>query len=207
VWFDWQYEPLVEPSGAMLYLGKCGRKVGHASPLYLNVRMMDFAEKNGYKLPENYVMMTTNLQRLRNDNLKLHVNHFFCPQVIFWQLAEARFLRKNSAIYEGCMPLTWVEMRRICVENASSGFIFKYRYQCLKKTDAFARYESEIKWLIVQISRGVPILEILQNGPKTEIRPIEKLKHVEPEKRKQRSFLMSGMIHHVIGLILFYEQN
>jgi hypothetical protein len=207
MWFDWHHDILTEPSGAMLYLGQSKFSLRKVSKLYLNTEMMKFAEDNGYELPKNFVMMATNMQLLKNDNVKLQINHFFKPKKVFWELAEQRFLRKYSSLYEGAKPLKFAQAKKECVTNSSSGIVAKEETGQMKKRGVLEHEEKWLKGKILDISRGKPVIEVLQNGPKEEIRPLEKLVHEDLSKRKQRAFMSSGMVHHFVGLMLFYNQN
>jgi len=151
--------------------------------------------------------MTINKQYLRNDNVKWHNLRVFAPDINHWKVTCAAFRQEWEGFYAGCKPLTLEDAVQRAEKDSSAGFKWKKLRGCPKKRDVFEKNMDLLVEELEAISRGEDVSMVWELGPKCEMRPIDKFTNPNPEKRKQRTFMISDTTHYIVGLMLYAEQN
>jgi hypothetical protein len=190
----------------MLMLATSKYVVRNPKLKYLDLELMSDFEKY-HNLPLTHTMVDTNLRMLRNDNVKTHVNHVFAPDPLQYRIAKNLFAKSYMTIVDSSDPIGFDQAISECEKNSSPGFYYTKVYHCVTKGELFTKWPNHFKESILSISKGEDRMVIWQNGPKSEIRAIEKVTSPDISDRKQRTFLCSDPLFYLVGVMLWHNQN
>lgn len=153
-----------------------------------------------------YTLVNKHIDMCRNDNVKMQDSHIFAPEPEAWRIATESYLYERENLWIGCKPISLPEAISRAQKNTVAGFILQTIYGYETKGD-FYNDLPRLTGLIVKIEAGEDVPVIWKISDKTEIRPNEKINHLDPTKRKQRTMMASDALHYIVGLMLFAEQN
>jgi len=75
------------------------------------------------------------------------------------------------------------------------------------KKQVIEEHYDYLKELVAQVFEGQDIDDNWLVSPKVEIRALEKLMNIDPEKNKQRTFMCGGLVAYIVMTMLYYNQN
>jgi len=174
---------------------------------YYNNELIEYCTDNGIDVPETHEFMNSNLQFLRNDNVKWSNSRPFLPLTLNWELAKRAYTSIWEPVFADCDPISLEDSVQIAEKKSNSGLRFIEQFGCATKGEVYEKHLALIKSDITKISNGEDVQMALTMASKLEMRPIEKFIDPDLEKRKQRSFTMTDALHYIVGIMLFETQN
>jgi len=193
---------------------KLGRGIHEGSKFAFNVELIDFAKKNDLDLPFGYHPAILERDYLLNDFAKFRKSYQWSPDPEAWNMAK-QALEFNYSLHMISKPLTFEEAISQMELSASPGFPWNEVYKTKR-----AVLENEIdlvRKLVDQVfTTGNVDYEFngkrydnvyWQTSSKSEIRPIEKVNDPDFSKRKTRTFMCGDLITHIVGFMLYKNQN
>jgi hypothetical protein len=191
------------------------------SPPKFNVELLQMAKDKNYHIPGGYFPAMLKKEYLENDFAKFRKSYTWNPDKLAWTRAIEAFEHIFNTTLVAPV-LSFKEAVSMIELSASPGFPWNLngKYQtkraCLTPQSEGGQYE-----LIEKIVNGVFLdgkvdfeyegvryTEVFwQTSPKSEIRVIEKLNDPDPSKRKVRTFMCGDFITHIVGFMLYKNQN
>lgn len=191
----------------MSCVGRTNDRVRPAKDHYENDILIQFAKEKNIPVPETHYYMSTTVEFLRNDSIKMHDNRIFEPDAYRWQLVVDCYRRKYESLWANCEPITLAQAISLAEKDSSPGYLFKKLFRVSKKREVFEKHLDYLRESILAISHGEQVPMVWEHGPKNEIRPVDKFTNPDLSKRKQRTFMVSDTLHYVVGIMLYHQQN
>lgn len=184
-----------------------------------NVEIIDLALKKEHHIPGGYYPAVMERQYLENDFAKFRKAYTWNPdssRKLFTDLAfEHLFMSPLQA-----HTMSFDEAVNSMELSASPGFPWNGKYKT-KREVLLPQAEGGQLELVAEIVQqvldcgqidyqfdGERYTEVFWlTSPKEEIRPIEKINHEDKTKRKTRTFMCGDLITHIIGFMLYKNQN
>lgn len=189
---------------------------------YMNADLYDYAKKSGFFLPTKHFISVVDLKKLDNDFQKFHNHYHWFPDDKAFRLAVAAFRRIYDPVINSCKPISFDEAVRRAEKSTSPGFLYKKEGH-FTKGDVLRRYHKTgqeemalidtptpydlMKQKVEAVFAGVDVETIWETSPKVEVRPIDKVFNINPDKEKQRTFLTMDTLAYIVALMLYSEQN
>jgi hypothetical protein len=197
---------VITPSGPFLHVGKIKKYASEDAKYYMNDELLSHAQKNQFFIPSDHFLMPIVHDYMDNDNVKYHQTHIWNPDKRAWLMATTAIERIYEFIYSDFQPLTFDESIAIAEKTTSAGYLFK-KMKCAKKGDVFNNAYELLKTLFFKVCNGEDVETIFEMAPKVEIRSLDKLINIDETKRKQRTFVVSDVLHYIVGISLYYNFN
>lgn len=188
--------------------------VFEGSKISFNAELIEQAKKQNLPLPYGYYPALLTRDYLLNDFAKYRKSYNWCPEPKAWRIARDVF-ETEFALRLLSRPLTFEEAISRIELSASPGFPWNKKYATKRLA-----IEGELD-LIRSIVQGVfrdGHVDYMFMGerytnvfwltsPKSEIRPIDKFTNADLTKRKTRTFMCGDLICHIVGFMLYKDQN
>jgi len=198
----------------IVYQHKLTNGVFGGSEMSFNSELINLADGAGYQVPLNFFPATLTKQLLENDFRKFRLSYNYYPDLQALTRAKAAFDILNLADFSSEM----ISFDAACDSmelSASPGFPWNKAYKT--KRDCLLNERDQLRLIVQQIIDGTFTHYVFQGvtynhfywltSPKSEIRPLEKLVNDEKSKRKCRTFMCSDIVTHIIGFMLYRNQN
>jgi len=173
---------------------------------FFNDELYDHAVNNNMFLPDKHFIMPVIPKYMENDNIKFTKSHVWCPDKEAWQLAVRVFNQVHLPHFSNPKVLSFHEAIAIAEKMTSSGWLYK-KLGYPKKKDVFDNMLEELERRFNNVFAGIDEPTVFEIAPKVEIRPIEKITSEEEDDRKQRTFMVSDVLHYIVGIALYHDMN
>lgn len=184
------------------------------SKIAFNSDLIQHAKENNLALPMNYFPAILNRDYLLNDFAKFRKSYNWCPRPEAWRITREAFLAEFSLRLIS-RPLTFDEAISRIELSSSPGFPWRSKYAT--KRDVIENELPLIRSIVERVFATGDVDYVFDGqrytnvfwltSPKSEIRPIEKVNNVDKSKRKTRTFMCGDLICHIVGFMLYKEQN
>lgn len=181
-----------------------------------NVELEKYAMSHNISVPGGYYPALLNKIYLENDFAKFRKIYPFSPIEDDWNRANRVFSKLFSPSMVGRV-LTYDEAVARIELSASPGYPFNRKFKSKRDVVNDGECNELLRSVVSQIfSTGKFEYEFMgekyqhcfwQTSPKSEIRVIEKYNHSDLSKRKTRTFMCADIIVHIVGFMLYSEQN
>lgn len=172
----------------------------------MNDELLSIAEEKDYFIPSSHLLMPVNAKFMDNDNVKYHETHNWNPDYRAWEMAKQALRTIYEPIYSDFKPIDFDRCLQLAEKNTSAGYLYK-KLKLPKKKDVFNKAYELLKMMFNQILSGENVKTIFEMAPKVEIRDIEKIISMDLTKRKQRTFVVSDVLHYIVGISLYHNFN
>jgi len=201
------------------YNHKCNNGIFGGSKTKFNSELIEQAQKSNHHIPGGYYPAVMERQYLENDFEKFRKSYVWNPDPLRWVYATEAF----ETIFQNQMraeTMTFQDAVSKMELSASPGFPWNEKYKtkrdCLQPESQGGCLEL-IEDIVNQIFdkgefeyefNGKTHSEVYwQTSPKEEIRPIEKIKNEDVSKQKTRTFMCGDLVTHIVGFMLYKNQN
>jgi len=181
-----------------------------------NNELEDFAMSKNITVPGGYYPALLYKPYLENDFAKFRKIYPSIPERGAWQRARDVFYMIYAPTMVGRV-LTFDEAINRIELSASPGFPFNKKFKTKREVLADLATLSVLRQVVDDLFEyGEFEYEFMgekyqhcfwQTSPKSEIRVIEKFNHADFSKRKTRTFMCADIIIHIVGFMLYKEQN
>lgn len=188
--------------------------VFEGSNLSFNGELIEQAKQNNLPLPYGYYPALLNRNYLLNDFAKYRKSYNWCPEPKAWRIARDVFETEFS-LRMISRPITFDEAISRIELSASPGFPWNKKYAT--KRSAIDGEMPLIRSIVESVFLdGTVDYEFMGErytnvfwltSPKSEIRPIDKFTNEDLSKRKTRTFMCGDLICHIVGYMLYKNQN
>lgn len=184
-----------------------------------NVELIKLSSQSNIEVPADYVSAKMDRFYLENDFRKFRVSYVWNPQPEKWEMVRQAYM----AIFSPQLKAEFMSFEEATSKmelSASPGYPWNKKFQtkrdCLASQEEGGCYEL-IHSIVEKIfETGEVDYEFLGErytdvfwltSPKSEIRPIEKYNNPDPLKRKTRTFMCGDLVTHIVGYMLYKNQN
>nr|UQB75991.1 RNA-dependent RNA polymerase [Flumine Astrovirus 9] len=184
------------------------------SQISFNEDLINFAKNKEFELPYGYYPALLTRDYLMNDFAKYRKSYTWAPEPEAWEITKEVFQLENSLRFLA-LPMSFDEAIGRIELSSSPGFPWNRVYAT--KRDVIANELPLIRSIVERVFEhgdvdyyfdGQHFTNVFWlTSPKSEIRPIAKMNHEDPTKRKTRTFMCGDLICHIVGYMLYKEQN
>lgn len=197
----------------LIFHRETGGIFGGKNPVF-NKELIEVARENGIDMPLGYYPATITKSLLLNDFKKFTVSYEWAPVADAWTQTKRVFNGLFGAYFVSAVK-TFDEAVAEIELSASPGHPWNQVYTT--KRECLAGEEKLLREIIAKLIKDGEVDYVWRGkryrvvywltSPKSEIRTIDKLMDPDRSKRKVRTFMCADMIMHIVGYMLYSNQN